>query len=77
MFARSRAITVAAFTPSALPDFFAIPAAIPGRQPSVSLLFTVVLTYSTRSDCEPRAFRPAWLILYHHVLLDAVYDPGA
>jgi len=36
MFARSRLQAVAAFTPPALPGFFAIPAAIPGQGPLLS-----------------------------------------
>src|SRR6266849_6742404 len=46
MFARPRPIAVRAFTPSALPDFFAIPALIPSQLPSVRLPLKVALPYS-------------------------------
>lgn len=75
MFARSRVSTVRAFTPPALPGFTAIPALIPVQSPFGSLPVTVAC--HTRSlTLEPRAYWPAWLILGHHVLLDAVCDPG-
>ena len=46
MFVLQRSIAVRAFTPSALPDFFAIPALIPSQLPSVGLPLKVALPYS-------------------------------
>ena len=66
---------MAAFTPPALPGFFAIPAPIPVHPPFADLPFTVAL--HTRVSPEPRAVWPAWFIHIHHVLLDAVCDPGS
>ncbi len=78
MFARSRAKAVVAFTPPALPGFFAIPASIPPPVPSVSLPLKVALTYSVVFSRRPQELLwRAWLIPNHCLLLDAVCDPGA
>lgn len=54
MFVRSRSIAVRPFTPSALPDFFAIPVLIPGLLPSVGLPFMVAFHTQSLSP-GPRA----------------------
>ena len=51
MFALSQFNVVAAFTPSALPDFFAIPASIPDRGPLPGFLFGSL--WHTRCDSIP------------------------
>src|SRR5215472_19014948 len=75
MFVRPRASAVRAFTPPALPGFIAKPASSQHQPAFASLPFTVAPAYSVGSRL-PRACWSAWLILNHHVLLDAVYDPG-
>ncbi len=78
MFARLRSKTVEAFTPSALPDFSAIPASIPSHPSFVSPPFhswSVILgqvQIFLAKNVSGRLVRPCspWL-------LDAVCDPGA
>jgi len=68
---------VRAFTPPALPGFFATPALIP-CQPSFDCLpFSVDQPYSGRpiSLAQARSGRP-WFVSLRSVLLDAVGDPG-
>ena len=78
MFARLRSKTVEAFTPSALPDFSAIPASIPSYPSSVSPPFhswSVILgqiQISSAKNVSGRLVRPC-----SPLLLDAVCDPGA
>ncbi len=65
-----------AFTPSALPDFFVIPASIP--TPVVFCRAPVALLRHThqRSDSASKNSQCAWFVLCHVLLLDAVCDPG-
>jgi hypothetical protein len=78
MFVLSRATAVETFTPSALPNFIAIPASIPATSPFAQLLLTVAFAYSScPRRGSPRAMVAAWFIPCHYVLLDAVCDPGA
>ena len=76
MFVRSRSIAVRAFTPSALPNFFVIPALIPVRwsfcqSPSYGRPDILGVSDSTKNlSGLPGCF-------YISVLLDAVCDPGA
>ena len=77
MFARLRSKTVEAFTPSALPDFSAIPASIPSHPSFVSPPFhswsvILVQVIFLAKNVSGRLVRPC-----SPLLLDAVCDPGA
>src|SRR3970282_1743132 len=77
MFVHSRARTVEAFTPPALPGFIAIPASIPDhpsfcRPPCHRRIFILGTVQS-----GAKTGWPAWFVQVHNVLLDAVCDPGA
>lgn len=76
MFLPSRSIAVKAFTPSALPDFFAIPAFIPSQLPSFWLPLKVAFPYSARFPSRTKSFSGLPGCFYISVLLDAVCDPG-
>ena len=78
MFVLSLSTAVEAFTPSALPDFIAMPASIPATRHLLGSLSRLPShTRSCSNVAKPRANVTAWLILCHCVLLDAVCDPGA
>ena len=77
MFVHPRLNTVAVFTPSALPDFFARPTAIPYQLSFVALLLTVVAAYSVPFQPQAKNCLAAWFVPTHRVLLDAVCDPDA
>jgi hypothetical protein len=69
---------VGAFTPPALPGFFAIPTPIADRWSSARLLSPVVFAYSGRSEILPKNLHgPPGLQPSSLDLLDAAYDPGA
>ena len=77
MFARSRAKAVEAFTPPALPGFFAIPTSIPPPAPSVSLPLKVALTYSVAfSHRSQELLWRAWLVPNHYCCSMPSATPG-
>jgi hypothetical protein len=72
MFVRSRLKTVAVFTPPALPDFIAIPTAIPNQTLFCRSPFYSCSTYSVCFSRFTKNRLAAWLASAHGVLLDAV-----
>jgi hypothetical protein len=77
MFVHPRLKTVAAFTPPALPGFFAIPTAIPNQTLFCRPSSYSGLAYSALLQPHAKNRLVAWLASIHSVLLDAVCDPGA
>jgi len=76
MFVRSRAKTVAVFTPPALPGFYAMPTAIPNQTLFCRSPFHGCPAYSVSFQPVTKNCLAAWLASVHCVLLDAVWDPG-
>ena len=77
MFVLPRLITVAVFTPPALPGFTAIPTAIPSQT-----VFCRPPGYGWANilgaiSAPPKNRLTAWFVSVHSVLLDAVCDPEA
>jgi hypothetical protein len=67
-----------AFALPALPGFIAIPAPDPRPVSFASLPITVGAAYSAGFSFPAKNLLwPAWLVLVHYVLLDAVCDPEA
>ena len=76
MFVLPLSLAVGTFTPSALPDFIAIPVPIPRLHLLLSSL-SVAFAYSIPLRLKrSRVVRRAWLLVSLVVLLDAVCDPG-
>src|SRR5436853_5356083 len=75
MFVHPRLKTVAAFTPPALPGFFAIPTAIPNQTLFSRPSSYSGLAYSALLQPHAKNRLVAWLASIHSVLLDAVCDP--